>query len=112
MLDEGEHFVFERRLLSAEHEYFKDRQIYDHGASGDVWIFGWENMGTAYGFDSGDGWRLVQIDEYRIVIKLKLSFKEFVEGLIVCYPQIPMEYTNGVWKDGVNRNYISRKPEK
>ena len=105
LLDDGEHFVFERRLVSAEHDYFQDKQIYDHGAKGDVLIFGWESMGTAYGFDTGDDWQIVEIDEYRTVTKLELSFKQFVEGLLVCYPQIPMKHRSGKWEDGVKRQY-------
>ncbi|WP_237226385.1 hypothetical protein [Rubinisphaera sp. JC750] len=105
MLDEGEHFVFERQLVSAEREYFQDKQIYDHGAKGDVLIFGWESMGTAYGFDTGDDWQIVEIDGDRTVTKLDLSFKQFVEGLLVCYPQIPTKYGAGKWEDGVKRQY-------
>lgn len=105
LIDKGEHFVFEGRLVSAEHDYFRDRRIYDHGAKGDVLIFGRESMGTAYGFDTGDDWQIVEIDEYRAVTKLGLSFKQFMEGLLVCYPQIPMKYDSGRWEDGVKRQY-------
>ncbi|MCR9296034.1 MAG: hypothetical protein NXI32_25240 [bacterium] len=106
LIDNGEHFVFEGKLVSAEHDYFQDLQIYDHGAKGDVLIFGWESIGTAYGFDTGDDWRIVEIDEYRTVTKLELTFKQFVEGLLVCYPQIPMKYYSGIWEDGTKRQYV------
>jgi hypothetical protein len=102
---DGEPFFFEERLLSAETELYFDRQIYDNGAKGDVMIFGHESMGTSYGFDSGDGWKLVEVDEFRIVTSLDLSFEEFVAGLVLCYPQIPMRVENGEWIDGVGARY-------
>jgi hypothetical protein len=105
LIDNGEHFVFESHLLSAEQEYFQDREIYSRGAKGDVLIFGWESGGTAFGFDVGDNWQLVEVDEYRTVTKLGLSFKRFVEGMLVCYPQIPMSYSAGRWEDGLKMKY-------
>lgn len=103
LIHEGEHFLFVHNLLSAEKEYYGDRLIYDYGAKGDIMIFGWESSGTAYGFDSGDEWHLVEVDEFRIVTRLGLSFRQFVEGLLICYPQIPMRYESGVWFDGVGQ---------
>ena len=102
---DGEPFSFEERLISAESELYCDRKIYDNGAKGDVMIFGHESMGTSYGFDSGDGWRLVEIDEFRIVTPLDLTFEEFVAGLVLCYPQIAMKVENGEWIDGVGTRY-------
>jgi len=102
---DGEPFFFEERLLSAESELYRDRQIYDNGAKGDVMIFGHESMGTAYGFDTGDGWKLVEVDEFRIVTPLELTFAEFVIGLVLCYPQIAMRVESGEWVDGVGTRY-------
>jgi hypothetical protein len=102
---DGEPFFFEERLLSAEIELYRDRQIYDNGAKGDVMIFGHESMGTAYGFDTGDGWKLVEVDEFRVVTPLELTFAEFIIGLVLCYPQIAMKVEKGEWVDGVGTRY-------
>lgn len=102
---EGEPFYFQERLLSAELEVFRDRQIFDNGARGDVMIFGHESMGTAYGFDTGRDWSLVEVDEMRIVTPLALTFAEFVEGLVLCYPQIAIKTVDGEWIDGVGNRY-------
>jgi hypothetical protein len=102
---EGEPFYFEEKLISAEREYYKDKEIYKNGAYGDILIFGWENMGTAYGFDTGLNWQLVEVDEFRIVSKLSLSFIQFVVGLLICYPQIPTKYEDKTWYDGVGDSY-------
>ncbi len=102
---DGEPFFFEKTLRSAEKDYFMDRLIYENGAKGDVMIFGSESMGTAYGFDSGDDWNLVEVDEFRIVTVLDLTFEEFVVGLVLCYPQIPMKRENEEWIDGVGTHY-------
>jgi hypothetical protein len=102
---DGEPFFFEERLVSAESELYRDRQIYENGAKGDVMIFGHESMGTAYGFDSGDGWKLVEVDEFRIVTPLELTFEQFIVGLVLCYPQIAMKVENGEWIDGVGTRY-------
>lgn len=102
---DGEPFYFQEKLLSAETEVYFDRQIYDNGAKGDVLIFGHESMGTSYGFDSGDDWKLVEVDEFRIVTPLDLTFEEFVAGLVLCYPQIPMRVENNEWIDGVGVRY-------
>lgn len=101
----GEPFFFERTLRSAEKDYFLDSLIYENGAKGDIMIFGSESMGTAYGFDSGNDWRLVEADELRTVTALDLSFEEFVLGLVLCYPQIPIKRENGDWVDGVGTRY-------
>ena len=106
---DGEPFLFEERLISAESELYCDRQIYENGAKGDVMIFGCESMGTSYGFDSGDNWRLVEVDEFRIVTALGLTFQEFVFGLVICYPQIAVKVENGEWIDGVGVRYGLRE---
>lgn len=102
---DGEPFFFEQTLRSAETDYFLDRLIYEDGAKGDIMIFGSESMGTVYGLDSGDGWRLVEVDEFRIVTVLELAFMEFVTGLVLCYPQISMRRENEEWIDGVGTHY-------
>jgi hypothetical protein len=102
---DGEPFRFEERLVSAEFELYCDRQIYDHGAKGDVMVFGHESMGTAYGFDTGSGWGLVEVDEFRVVTALELSFQEFVIGLVLCYPQVALKVDGGEWLDGVGTRY-------
>jgi len=102
---DGEPFFFEDHLVSAEKELYRDRLIYDNGAKGDVMIFGHESMGTAYGFDSGDSWRLVEVDEFRIVTPLSLTFEQFIVGLVLCYPQIPMSVEREEWIDGVGTRY-------
>ncbi|RYD50003.1 MAG: hypothetical protein EOP85_00470 [Verrucomicrobiaceae bacterium] len=105
MEQDGEPFFFEDRLLNADSELYCDRQIYQNGAKGDVMVFGHESMGTAYGFDTGDGWKLVEVDEFRAVTPLELTFEEFVVGLVLCYPQIAMRNENGEWVDGVGARY-------
>ena len=102
---DGEPFCFEERLMSAETELYYDRLIYENGAKGDVIIFGHESMGTAYGFDTGDGWKLVEVDEFRIVTPLELTFEQFVIGLVLCYPQIAMKVESGEWVDGIGTRY-------
>jgi hypothetical protein len=102
---DGEPFFFEDHLVSAETELYRDRLIYDNGAKGDVMFFGSESMGTAYGFDSGDNWRLVEVDEFRIVTPLSLTFEQFIDGLILCYPQIAISVEGKEWIDGVGTRY-------
>jgi hypothetical protein len=102
---DGEPFYFEQALRSAETDYFLDRLIYENGAKGDILIFGSESMGTVYGFDSGDDWKLVEVDEFRIVTVLDLTFEEFVVGLVLCYPQIPVKRENERWVDGIGTHY-------
>lgn len=105
MEQDGEPFYFEERLISAESELYQDRQIYEGGAKGDVMIFGHESMGTAYGFDTGDDWKLVEVDEFRIVTGLNLSFQQFIVGLVLCYPQIAMKVEGQEWIDGLGMRY-------
>jgi len=97
-------------LLSAKADYFGDDGIYkdgpyESGAKGEVWLFGWDSVGTAFGFDSGDNWRLLEIDNMRWITRLDLSFCQFVEGLLVCYPQRPASFANGVWRDSGDVSY-------
>jgi hypothetical protein len=77
---DGEPFRFEECLLNAATELYQDDLIYENGAKGVVMIFGHESMGTAYGFDTGDNWSLVEIDEFRVVTRLGLNFEQFVIG--------------------------------
>lgn len=105
MEQDGEAFVFEEHLTSAASDFYGDGLIYKHGAKGEVMIFGHESMGTAYGFDSGYGWKLVEVDEFRMVTPLDLNFEQFVVGLVLCYPQIAVRVENGEWIDGVGTRY-------
>ncbi len=91
------HFEVLEQLRSAEKDYFQDTMIFEHGALGDVLIFGVESTGICYGFDSGDNNAVVQVDNYRIVKKLDLVFEEFIFGIIACYPDFPEKYDNGLW---------------
>ena len=97
-------------LLSASADYFGDDGIYqdgpyEEGAKGDVWLFGWDSTGTAFGFDSGDEWRLLEIDNMRWITRLELSFCQFIEGLLVCYPQRPVSFLDGIWRDSGGVSY-------
>lgn len=103
-------YYFFPRPENAAKEYFKDSLIFDDdddnpGAKGDVWLFACNSVGTGYGFDSGDGWRLVEIDTYRSVTRLDLPFRLFVEGLLVCYPFVPVGYKEGKWFDATGDVY-------
>ncbi len=97
-------------LCPAAADYFGDDGIYkdgpyEPGARGEAWLFGWDSAGTAFGFDSGDNWRLLEIDNMRWITRLDLSFCQFVEGLLVCYPQRPVSFANGVWRDSGDVSY-------
>ncbi|MBX8803247.1 hypothetical protein HBA92_21205 [Ochrobactrum sp. MR28] len=61
------HFEFSRELISATNEYYKDNLIYEHGAKGDVLFFGFDSTGIGFGFDKGDKYAIVRVDEYKIV---------------------------------------------
>jgi hypothetical protein len=102
--------VFNRDLVDAESGYFGDDQVYkdgpyEPGAKGKVWIFGVDSTGTALGFDSGDEWRILEVDNMRWVTRLDLTFKQFVEGLFFCYPQRPVKYSQGRWYDSGGNMY-------
>jgi hypothetical protein len=97
-------FVFLERPLDAAKDIYLDEQIYckgtyELGARGVVWVFGTDSVGTSFGFDSGDDWRLVEVDNYRLVERLGLEFQEFVEGLLACHPQSPKYFSAGKWFD-------------
>lgn len=97
-------------LCSAAADYFWDDGVYkdgpyEQGAKGEVWLFGWDSTGTAFGFDSGDSWRLLEIDNMRWITRLNLSFSQFIEGLLVCYPQRPASFSEGVWRDSGGNIY-------
>jgi hypothetical protein len=106
-------FFFGPELLNAERDYygdalFRENGPFEAGAKGDVWIFGTDSTGTAFGFDSGDGWRILQIDNMRWVTRLDLSFKQFIEGLLICYPQLPRRYAENKWFDSSGASYEAR----
>ena len=104
LTQDGEFFFFDEQLLSAE-EFFGEHRIYEQGAIGDVMLFGREHMGIAYGFDTGAEWRLVEVDEFQIVSQLSLSFEQFVAGLVLCYPQIPVRAEGTELIDCVGTRY-------
>ena len=97
-------------LLSAATDYFGDDGVYkdgpyEPGAKGGVWLFGSDSTGTAVGFDSGDNWRLLEVDNMRWITRLDLSFRQFLEGILVCYPQRPVRFVNGTWYDSEDVAY-------
>jgi hypothetical protein len=103
-------FTIQPALLSAATDYFGDDGVYkdgpyEPGAKGEVWLFGSDSTGTAVGFDSGDSWRLLEIDNMRWITRLDLSFRKFIEGLLVCYPQRPVSFADGIWHDSGNVAY-------
>ena len=103
--DGDDHFSFESVPIDAAKELFQDEVIYDSKipydgpAKGTVWVFGFDSGGASVGFDSGDENRLVEIAADRTIIKFdrNMTFKRFIEGLIVCYPQTGYKYENGIW---------------
>lgn len=99
------HFEVLMKLQSAEREYFGDTGIYQNGAKGDVLIFGLESTGIAYGFDVGNSNALVQVDNYRLVKNLRLSFAEFIFGLLACYPDLPERYEDGYWFNDIEERF-------
>lgn len=98
-------FNFDETLLNASTELYHDREIFELGAKGEVKIFGSELAGISYGFDSGRDFQLVEIDDYRQVEPLDLTFDQFVIGLAVCYPQIPIKCDGHEWFDIVGAAY-------
>lgn len=107
---DGTPFTFEEELLSAEKDVFGDGEIYSNGAKGDLLLFGHESMGVYYGFDTGKQWGLVEVDEFRIVTPMHLSFDEFVVGLVLCYPQIAIKVHGGEWFDATGNSYRLSPP--
>lgn len=91
------HFEFTNELISAVDEYYKDNLIYANGAKGDILFFGFDSLGTGFGFDMGDHYAVVRVDEFRIVEKLNIDFERFFIGLLVCYPDFPFSYASGEW---------------
>lgn len=88
-MEEGFHFVFLRAPLDAERDVFKDDLVTRNGAKGPICVFGHDQSGLTFGFDAGDEWRILEIDEYRELVPLDLSFRQFAEGLLQKYPQTP-----------------------
>lgn len=107
--------VVNQRPVDAVKGYFGDYLIhsdgpYEAGAKGVVWLFGVDSMGTAFGFDSGDSWQLMEIDNARCITRLDMTFKQFIEGLLVCYPQRPVSFSSNIWRDSGGVEYsIARK---
>lgn len=99
------HFKVLAQLKSAEKEYFQDKQIYEHGAKGDVMIFGLEGTGICYGFDTGDANALVQIDNFQLVTKLAIDFDDFIFGILACYPDFPEKYKDGCWENDLGEKF-------
>jgi len=102
--------VINQQPIDAAKDYFGDDLIYsdgpyEPGAKGTVWLFGSDSMGNAFGFDSGDNWSLMEIDNFRSITRLKLNFKQFIEGLFVCYPQKPISFSSGIWRDSGGGEY-------
>lgn len=107
--------VVNQRPVDAAKDYFDDDLIYsdgpyEAGAKGVVWLFGLDSMGTAFGFDSGDSWQLMEIDNARCITRLDLTFKQFIEGLFVCYPQRPVSFSSSTWRDsgGVEYSVVAK----
>lgn len=89
-----DHIRFLKKPLDAEREYYLDRQIHEdsdigYGAQGPLMIFATDSTGIAYGFESGDSMKIVEIDNARRIRRLHLSFEEFATGVISEYPEIP-----------------------
>lgn len=100
------HFECLERLPSAERECYQDKRIYDGGAQGDIFLFGFEGTGTAFGFDAGDGFHLVKVDNCRIVKRLDMSFKAFALGLLVCSPDFPGKYESEKWFNDLGDEFL------
>ncbi|MBK8287035.1 MAG: hypothetical protein IPK97_20415 [Ahniella sp.] len=108
--------VVNQRPVDAARDYFGDDLIYsdgpyEEGAKDVVWIFGLDSTGTAFGFDSGDSWRLLEIDNSRCITRLDLTFKQFIEGLFICYPQRPIGFSSGIWRDSGGVEYSATAQE-
>lgn len=97
--------------IDAAKDHYCDDLIYEfiesEGALGVVWIFAFNSQGHALGFDSGDGWRLMFIDNDRCIIRLDLTFRQFIEGVLVCYPDRPLRHEGGVWWDWVGEAHAA-----
>lgn len=96
-MEDGLMFFFRESLVDAADDVFGDDEIYASGARGPVKIFGDDGNETSYGFDTGADWQLVAINSFRQVTHLSLTFGEFVEGLLCCYPNYPISFDGKVW---------------
>lgn len=104
--DDGFAFMkIEERPLSAIEDVFGDHEILALGAKGDIIIIGNELSGVAFGFDTGDDWKMVEVEADRTVTPLDIDFYHFILGVVVCYPQTPRRYANGTWYDILNQPY-------
>ena len=104
------HFEISERLISAEKEYYEDKRIYEGGALGDILIFGFDSTGTANGFDTGNDYKLVEVDNYRISRVLDINFQYFIMGLLVCYPDSPERYALGKWYNYFGEEFTITDP--
>ncbi|MEG3906115.1 MULTISPECIES: hypothetical protein [unclassified Microcoleus] len=73
---------------------------------GDVIGFATDEVGALYGFDSGDGWRIVCVDGRRDVVRFELTFVEFIAGVVCCHPYMPVARISGGWVDGVGERFL------
>lgn len=83
----------------AAQDYFDDKDIFEFGAIGDIIVIGWDCLGFLYGFDTGNDFQMVRVSPYQEVETLDLTFYQFILGILVCYPSIPMKYQNNRWLD-------------
>jgi len=97
--------VVENGPQSAISDVFGDELILQYGAQSDVLIFLAEMSGMAYGFDTGDDSRIVEVDPDRTVSRLEIDFFHFMIGIDVCFPQIPHRYSDGRWYDIIGNSY-------
>ena len=104
-MEDGLMFFFRDYLVDAADDVFGDSSIYSKGARGAVKIFGDDGNETSYGFDTGYDWQLVAIDSFRQVKHLSLTFGEFVEGLLRCYPNYPISFDGEVWVTSTGEQY-------
>ena len=91
------------RPIDAAHEYFLERVFWSESEfpapRGAVLGVSTYSDGTLYGFDSGDDWRMVYVDGRRDVVRLELSFLEFIAGVVACHPLDPLRRLEGGWVD-------------
>lgn len=104
-MEDGLMFFFRDCLVDAADDVFGDKRIYSLGAKGPVKIFGDDGNETSYGFDTGVDWQLVAIESSREVKHLSVTFSDFVEGLIRCYPHYPMDFDGNTWTTKTGEKY-------
>lgn len=104
-MEDGLMFFFRDYLVDAAEDVFGDNGIYSMGAKGPVKIFGDDGNETSYGFDTGADWQLVAIDSFRQVKHLSLTFFEFIEGLLRCYPDYPVGFDGEIWTTATGDQY-------